>query len=467
MALWLRWWSIIRLLRPAFSREVTFLWFVTAVAATTIRSDLAGVTSLVRALKLSPRVYGLLLDSFHSSAVKIQKLNALWAAVVIKMFPGIVRIKGRIVLVGDGIKIAKEGKKMPAVKSLHQESGSNSKAPYIMGHSCQVIGVLTKVAGYVFAVPLISRIHEGVVSSNRDSRTLIDKMIAMLDSLTIPTPVYLVLDAYYGNRKMIVGLVSLGNNLISRVKRNAVAYYPAPTPDQPKRGRPKLYGKKIKFKSLFDTCDFKSAPSPVYGEDGVEIQYHTIDLLWKPFGKLVRFVLVKHPSRGKIVFLATDLLLSAIDIIELYGLRFKIEVSFKQSVHTIGTYAYHFWMKSMDPIKRFSGDQYIHRKSEEYRLAVYRKMQAFHVHIQVGVIAQGVMQYLSMMAKKEIWESFGSWLRTIRPEVLPSEQVVASSMRNSIREFLGGTHEAENLVKFIRKKQAFAECEQELGKTGS
>ena len=91
MALWLRWWSVVRLLRPAFSREVTFLWFVTAVAATTIRSDLAGVTSLVRALKLSPRVYGLLLDSFHSSAVKIQKLNALWAAVVLKMFPGVVR----------------------------------------------------------------------------------------------------------------------------------------------------------------------------------------------------------------------------------------------------------------------------------------------------------------------------------------------------------------------------------------
>lgn len=356
---------------------------------------------------------------------------------------------------------------MPAVKCLHQESASNSKASYIMGHSCQVIGVLTKVAGYVFAVPLISRIHEGVVSSNRDSRTLIDKIIVMLDSLTISTPVYLVLDAYYANHKMIAGLMREGNNLISRVKRSAVAYYPALIPAQPKRGRPKLYGKKIKFKNLFDSADFKAASSPVYGEDGVMILYHTVDLLWKPVGKLVRFVLVNHPSRGKVVFLSTDLLLSALDIIELYGLRFKIEVSFKQSVHTIGTYAYHFWMKSMEPIKRFSGDQYIHHKSKEYRMAVHRKMQAFQVHILVGVIAQGLMQYLSMMAKQEIWESFGSWLRTIRPEVRPSEQVVASSMRNSIGEFLKGTHEAQNLVKFIRQKQGLIEPVQELGKTGS
>lgn len=29
-------------------------------------------------------------------------------------------------------------------------------------------------------------------------------------------------------------------------------------------------------------------------------------------------------------------------ILELYGLGFKIEVSFKQAVHNIGTYAYHF-----------------------------------------------------------------------------------------------------------------------------
>jgi hypothetical protein len=33
-----------------------------------------------------------------------------------------VRVNGRLILVGDGIKAPKRGKKMPAVKLLHQQS---------------------------------------------------------------------------------------------------------------------------------------------------------------------------------------------------------------------------------------------------------------------------------------------------------------------------------------------------------
>ena len=54
MALWMAWWAAINLLRPAFSRLRTFLWFATAVAGFTVRTELLGVTSLVRALKLGP-----------------------------------------------------------------------------------------------------------------------------------------------------------------------------------------------------------------------------------------------------------------------------------------------------------------------------------------------------------------------------------------------------------------------------
>jgi hypothetical protein len=53
---------------------------------------------------------------------------------------------GYVVFVADGLKIAKEGKKMPAVKCLHQESQNNSKAEYIMGHSFQVISFPAKNA---------------------------------------------------------------------------------------------------------------------------------------------------------------------------------------------------------------------------------------------------------------------------------------------------------------------------------
>lgn len=113
------------------------MWFTVCVVGLSVRTDNLGVTSIVRALGLDGKYYDNLLDSFHSAAVKLDALSATWAKVVLGVFPGLVRVNGRLVLVGDGIKVGKQGRKMPAVKRLHQESESNTKAEYIMGHSFQ------------------------------------------------------------------------------------------------------------------------------------------------------------------------------------------------------------------------------------------------------------------------------------------------------------------------------------------
>src|SRR6266571_2387025 len=81
---------------------------------------------------------------------------------------------------------------MPAVKLLHQQSESNTKPEYIMGHSLQAVGLLVHAAHSVFCVPLAARIHEGLVWSNRDRRTLLDKMLGLLDILAIAVPYYFV-----------------------------------------------------------------------------------------------------------------------------------------------------------------------------------------------------------------------------------------------------------------------------------
>ena len=74
---------------------------------------------------------------------------------------------------------------VPGVKSLHQESDSNSKSSYIMGHSWQAVSMLVRAGETFFALPLSFRLHEGVIFSNRDKRTILDKMISLVDELRI------------------------------------------------------------------------------------------------------------------------------------------------------------------------------------------------------------------------------------------------------------------------------------------
>lgn len=455
MNIWHQWNDALQSLRPAFSRTTTFLWFCVATIGFATRIDFLGATSFIRSLGLHPKHYKNILDFFHSTGVDIDKLTRLWCQLVLTLFTNnATRINGRIILIGDGIKIPKQGKKMPAVKSLHQESESNSKPEYIMGHSYQAVSLLVKSCGTHVAVPLTKRIHEGLVFSNRCKQTLLDKMIQLIFNLDLHVLFYFVSDAYYANGKMIKPLLRRRQHLISRAKSNAVAYETPPKKKKKAPGRPKKYGNKIKLSKLFDRQqDWESMKSPIYGESNVVIACKTVDLLWKPSGTLVRFVLVVHPTRGKCILMTTDISLTAQQVIEIYGLRFKIEVAFKQAIHAIGTFSYHFWMKDMKPIARRSGNQYLHRQSAEYRKQIIRKMHAYHVYVMTGVIAQGLAHYLATKHTKMVWASFGSWLRTIRDGVPPSERVVTICLRQSLPEFLLVSGKNLNITKFITDRQ--------------
>ncbi len=462
MELWSNWFMLVKKLRPAFSRERTFLWFAVSLIGFSVRSELMGVTSIVRSLGLKAVFYDRLLDFFHTTAVSTDALARLWTRIVLENFTSLIKINDRPVFVGDGIKVAKAGKKMPSVRLLHQQSESNTKPEYIMGHSFQAIGVLCGRGKGVFSVPLISRIHEGVRFSPKDKRTLLDKMVELLGVLDVDTPCYFVLDAYYASKNMIIPLLERKWDLITRVKSNAVAYL-TPTPEsQPKgRGRKKMYGEKIQIRDLaLRENEMTKVESPVYGENNVHIRYLSVDLLWRPVGRLVRFVIVLHPLRGTIFLMGTDLSLSPIDIIRIYGYRFKIEVSFKQILRIIGGYAYHFWMMSMVATKRKAKETYLHKKTEDYRNAVKRKINAYHLFVQTGIIAQGMMMFLALSCPNLIWGNFGSWMRTMNVAAAPSEFVTSTALRNTLTEFLNDWSNYPILKKFIMERLDFSLVEQ-------
>jgi hypothetical protein len=171
-----------------------------------------------------------------------------------------------------------------------------------------------------------------VVFSNREKRTLLDKMILRLDSRGRKEPFSFVADAYSATGKMVRGLPATGNHRVPRVQSNRGAWVPAapPSPDKPRsRGQPRNYGKKIKVASLRPNAErFQEAAGPLYGEEEVTIRFRVADLLWRPVGILVRFVAVDPPRRGTILRRSTDRNRTPLEIIRKgYSIGWRSNVS--------------------------------------------------------------------------------------------------------------------------------------------
>jgi len=451
--LWVAWWRAVQTLRPACHRSSTFLWLAVVLAAFCLRPDLAGVTSLMRSLGLTDPCYYCLLHFFHSSALPVAPLTAAWLQTVRWLLRRrLVRLNGRPVVLVDGLKRPKEGRKMPGVKCLHQESDCNAKAPFIMGHSCQAVALLVQSVGGCLGVPIAARIHEGLVWSNRDRRSLLSKLAQLLLELAWGEAVTVVADAYYAAGKFARSLLDHGHHLVTRVRSNGVAFFPPPGPKGKRRGRPRRYGRKTKLRDWFGLQSrFLTVTSSLYDDRQVTLRYYSRDLLWRPLGQLVRFVWVIHPSRGRCILLCTDRTMSPRDILCLYGWRFKIEAGFWQAIHTVGAYAYHFWMAAMTPLRRRQGNQHLHRKSTTYRQQIRRKFAAYERHIQLGLIAQGLLQYLALTFPHLTWAHFNTYIRTGNAD-LPSEWVVAHALRHTWLDFLRVSPTASILKKFLADK---------------
>ncbi len=74
-------------------------------------------------------------------------------------------------------------------------------------------------------------------------------------------------------------------------------------------------------------------------------------------------------------------------------------------------WCYHFWMAGMKPLKRRSGNQHVHKETGNYRQSVRRKLAAYHCFLQMGVIAQGLLQMLAILYPDTVWRFGGCWMR--------------------------------------------------------
>jgi hypothetical protein len=455
LVLWSGWWQIVQAFRPACSRNTTFLWLAVAMAAFIVRPDLAGITSMIRAMGLAQSGYYALLHFFHTKALDLDRLTLLWTRIIFtQMKRWLVFVGDRPVVIVDGLKRPKEGRKMPGVRIHHQQSKNNSKPAYIMGHYFQQACILACAAGQYVAIPLTARIHNGLVWNNRKRPTLLDKLKDMILHLEWKLPITVVADAYYAAGKIADPLLKAGHHLVTRIRSNGKAYLPPPINRKKGRGRPPTCGAKVILKGLFSRKKhFQSAPSPVYAENNVAIRYASRQWLWKPLKKTVLFVWVIHPLRGRIILMSTDLNMQPLDVIRLYGWRFKIELEFRSAVHALGGYYYHFWMQTMDAIGWGSRDQSMTHRSDAYKKAVLRKLGAYERFVQLALITQGILIYLGLRFRRVAWRSLDTYRRSVNTSRPPSDWTLLITMRNGWNYFLTFSPKAAILAKFIQKRK--------------
>lgn len=238
-------------LRPAFSREVPFEWFVLLLWGALLSHQPAAVSSYLNGVGLGEAYYGQALHWFHSTAFTMDEVCLRWGR-WLSNHSSIKTLKGQRVYAGDGIKVSKEGRKMPGIKGLHQESEDVSKPEWIRGHYFSALSLLLGSGSALFAVPLGLKLHDGIEPVEADrGLTLVDKMAAVCVAFMV-TGSYGLLDAYYASAKILKPFRAAGLHLISRAPISTVgraAFSANPSVRGP--GRPRQWGSDVKLRALF------------------------------------------------------------------------------------------------------------------------------------------------------------------------------------------------------------------------
>ncbi len=102
-----------------------------------------------------------MLHFFRSSAFETQNLKNTWHKIAFHHAP-FVKLNHRILILGDGTKVSKEARFMPAVKKLYQESEISSKPQFIHGHMFGGIGAVIGNEANSFCIPLDLTIQDGL-----------------------------------------------------------------------------------------------------------------------------------------------------------------------------------------------------------------------------------------------------------------------------------------------------------------
>jgi hypothetical protein len=393
-----------------------------------------GVSSVISALRMKPEHYTALLKFFRSNAFAVDTLYRKLITVFLKILPP-KTIDGRVILVGDHIKISKEGRRMPAVEKLHQESQNSGKGAFIEGHLFGFISMI--IPGFNRSIPVTAGIQESKRKTGGESRIVqtvkqAGKVVEMMGK-----PAVLLLDAYFFSKTTLMTAAEyIDKNgrplleVITRAKSCAVAYEEPERGRGKGRGRRRIYGKKVTLKTMFKERrkDFIKTTLVLYGKKTV-VHYVCLDLIRRPTQQRVRYVLTII-GNTRFMLMSSSRVFDGETIIWLYAQRFKIEGLFGELKNRLGGFAYHFWTFSLE--KRKKGAVPVLPKDKRMLHDVEMTKKSIETYVFCQCLSYGILVGLGLAQSEGIWGRFTGWLRIVRtryPPIWVTKQVISEDFQ--------------------------------------
>jgi hypothetical protein len=426
--------TILEQFLPCFNREASWINFCTVIIGFIMRPDMRGVSSVISALRIKPKHYTTLLKFFRSTAFDIDCLYRKLITVCMNILPPKM-VGGKVILVGDHIKISKEGRRMPAIEKLHQESQNSGKGAFIEGHCFGFISMI--LPGFNRSIPVMAGIHESKAKTGGES--LIVQMVRQAGNVVemVGKPAILLVDAYFFSKTTLMTAAQyIGTHgqalleVIVRAKQCAVGYREVENGSGKRRGRKRIYGKKVTVKSLFkeQKKDFIKTSLVLYGKK-TEVQYLCVDLIQRPTRQRVRFVLTMI-GNTHFILMSTSRALDGERIITLYAQRFKIEGLFGELKNTLGGFAYHFWTYSLEKRKR--GTVPVLPKDTRMVHDVEKTKKSIETYVCCQCLSYAILTGLGLTQSERIWGRFTGWLRIVRtsyPSIWVTRQVISEDFQ--------------------------------------
>lgn len=498
-----------------FSRPESFLWFTVAVLGIMVRSDGYGIASCIRSVGIDGQHYGAFDNFFHSLSWNLSSIRTRWHDVVNEYAP-LKTCADRISLLIDHTKKPKEGRRMPGVQKLCQESETQSKPEYIHGHMFGGLSVIAYRRGTdaLVAIPLILQLQSGIShlrnwldmstdklgdeeekAVKRMKRAVKDLEISIESSITqmivhachsaqlLKHDANIIADRAFLTLKALHAIdeSNLENEykvyLVTRCKKNLAVYSkPLPRPEG-KRGRASKKGKRLYFGNLFALTDdeLRNTVDPndtsirwvkksisMYGKEE-DVTFAVLNLVWsKAHCRVLRFVLVKYNDVESIL-VTTDLSMDPETVIQLYCTREKIETTFRELNQIVHAFSARFWTKAMPKLNHFrkssDPDPLEEVTSASDREKVALTARAIDLYAALSCIAIGLIQIISIVFPWSIQDF--AWQRTPVDQDRPSEECIQKYLRDRISEkiFKNSDNEIGALLRDSLDEKTFDEVE--------